>query len=340
MGLACPDSTMVPGSRDFPGLATMSPPWGWRNLPDRWSPGLATRAILMSPRWGWRFPHTRRSRVSRPGLYEVGPPGLRQTMNHPQSFSLPLARTRRHFFRDCGVGVGKIALALAAGRGQGGRPTRPTSGRRGRQPARAQAAALRPEGQARHLPVHGRRARASSTCSTTSRSWRKFDGKLPPRRAAQGLPALAFIKPDAEAARPASSSSPGTASAAPSCPSCCRTWPRSSTTSAIVKSMHTDAFNHAPAQIFMNTGSPQFGRPSMGSWVTYGLGSESQDLPGFVVLSVRRDGPQRRRRELGERLPADGLPGRAVPHRAATRSSTSSNPPGVDRRAPARLARR
>jgi hypothetical protein len=54
---------------------------------------------------------------------------------------------------------------------------------------------------------------------------------------------------------------------------------------AIVKSMVTDAFNHAPAQIFMNTGSQQFGRPSMGAWVTYGLGSESQDLPAFVVFS-------------------------------------------------------
>jgi Protein of unknown function (DUF1501) len=53
---------------------------------------------------------------------------------------------------------------------------------------------------------------------------------------------------------------------------------------AVVRSMVTDAFNHAPAQLFVNTGSTQFGRPSMGSWVTYGLGSESKDLPGFVVL--------------------------------------------------------
>ena len=49
--------------------------------------------------------------------------------------------------------------------------------------------------------------------------------------------------------------------------------------------MMTDAINHAPAQIFMNTGRQQFGRPSMGAWVTYGLGSETQDLPAFVVLS-------------------------------------------------------
>ncbi len=53
---------------------------------------------------------------------------------------------------------------------------------------------------------------------------------------------------------------------------------------AIVRSMHTDQFNHAPAQIFLFTGSPRQGRPSMGSWLTYGLGSETQNLPGFVVL--------------------------------------------------------
>jgi len=53
----------------------------------------------------------------------------------------------------------------------------------------------------------------------------------------------------------------------------------------IIKTIATDAINHAPAQIFMNTGSVQFGRPSFGSWVTYGLGSESQNLPAFVVLS-------------------------------------------------------
>ena len=53
---------------------------------------------------------------------------------------------------------------------------------------------------------------------------------------------------------------------------------------AVVKSMHTDQFNHAPAQLFVHTGSQIQGRPSMGSWVTYGLGTENSDLPGFVVL--------------------------------------------------------
>jgi len=60
---------------------------------------------------------------------------------------------------------------------------------------------------------------------------------------------------------------------------------------AIVKSMVTDAFNHAPGQILMNTGSQQFGRPSMGAWVVYGLGSETHDLPAFVVFSSGSKGP-------------------------------------------------
>src|SRR5439155_24417147 len=54
---------------------------------------------------------------------------------------------------------------------------------------------------------------------------------------------------------------------------------------AIVKSMTTDAFNHAPGQVLMQTGATQFGRPSLGAWVLYGLGSAAQSLPGFVVLN-------------------------------------------------------
>lgn len=54
----------------------------------------------------------------------------------------------------------------------------------------------------------------------------------------------------------------------------------------LIRSMHTDQFNHAPAQIFMNTGFSQPGRPSLGSWLLYGLGSETRDLPSFVVMST------------------------------------------------------
>lgn len=56
-----------------------------------------------------------------------------------------------------------------------------------------------------------------------------------------------------------------------------------------LKAMHTDEFNHAPAQLFMHTGSPRLGRPSMGSWMIYGLGSENENLPGFVVLTSGSD---------------------------------------------------
>ena len=59
-----------------------------------------------------------------------------------------------------------------------------------------------------------------------------------------------------------------------------------------VKTCKTDLFNHAPAKLFMNTGTGQFGRPSMGAWLTYGLGSECTDLPGFVVLQRGPRGPR------------------------------------------------
>jgi hypothetical protein len=58
----------------------------------------------------------------------------------------------------------------------------------------------------------------------------------------------------------------------------------------VVRSLHTEAINHDPAHTFMNTGSTVSGRPSMGSWLTYGLGSEADDLPGFVVLTSSRGG--------------------------------------------------
>lgn len=59
-----------------------------------------------------------------------------------------------------------------------------------------------------------------------------------------------------------------------------------------LKGMTTDVFNHGPAKLFMQTGSPQPGRPSMGSWVTYGIGSEADNLPGFVVLQSGPRGPR------------------------------------------------
>ena len=57
---------------------------------------------------------------------------------------------------------------------------------------------------------------------------------------------------------------------------------------ALIRSMHTEQFNHHPGQLLMNCGVPTFGKPSMGAWLNYGLGSESKDLPGYVVLNAGR----------------------------------------------------
>jgi hypothetical protein len=59
-----------------------------------------------------------------------------------------------------------------------------------------------------------------------------------------------------------------------------------------VRTCATNVFNHAPAKLFMNTGSSQFGRPSLGAWLTYGIGSEADNLPGFVVLQSGPRGPR------------------------------------------------
>ncbi len=59
-----------------------------------------------------------------------------------------------------------------------------------------------------------------------------------------------------------------------------------------LRAVKTDVFNHGPAKFFLNTGSPLFGRPSIGAWVTYGIGSQSQNLPGFVVLQSGPRGPR------------------------------------------------
>ena len=61
---------------------------------------------------------------------------------------------------------------------------------------------------------------------------------------------------------------------------------------SIVRTFATDVPNHVPAKIMLNTGSPRFGRPSMGAWITYGIGSETRDLPGFVVLQSGPRGPR------------------------------------------------
>ena len=117
----------------------------------------------------------------------------------------------------------------------------------------------------------------------------KFDGTLPPADLLKGYRA-AFINPNSKLLGPKFKFSKHGQNGA----ELSELLPHLSTVVndiAILKGMQTDAFNHAPGQLLMNTGSQQFGRPSMGAWVTYGLGAETQDLPAFVVFSSGKKGP-------------------------------------------------
>ena len=101
----------------------------------------------------------------------------------------------------------------------------------------------------------------------------------------------------------------------------------------IIRSMTTDAINHDPAHTFMNTGSQIVGRPSMGSWITYGLGSEAEDLPGFVVLVSHGHG--RSPQPIAARQWSSGfLPSRFQGVQLRSRGDPVlylTNPPGVSR---------
>ena len=112
----------------------------------------------------------------------------------------------------------------------------------------------------------------------------------------------------------------------------------------VIKTMNTDAINHDPAITFIQTGFQQPGRPSMGAWLSYGLGSENQNLPAFVVLLSQahaiNDGPAALLAPVGERLPAVELSGRQVPRRQRDPVLFLEDPPGIDQHDAAADARR
>jgi hypothetical protein len=199
---------------------------------------------------------------------------------HPLTEHL-LAITRRHFFRECGVGVAKIALAsLLTGALAARGSTNPVG--------RANPLAPRPP----HFAPKARRVIYLFMAGAPSQldlfdykpALARLEGQpLPP--AVIGGQRYAFIRPDAAVLGPRFRfAKHGRCGAELS-----EVLPHLATVVddlCILKSVHTDQFNHAPAQIFLNTGFAQPGRPSLGSWVTYGLGAETSDLPAFVVLST------------------------------------------------------
>src|SRR6185436_254985 len=179
--------------------------------------------------------------------------------------------TRRHFLGECGVGLGKIALASLLSGGM----------------ARAQDRSQPPhfKGKAKaviHLFMSG--APSHLDLFDYKPKLKELEGKpLPP--SVIGTQRFAFIRSDAGVLAPRfkfarhgrcgaelSEMLPHLAKVVDDL--------------CLIRSVKTDQFNHAPAQIFFNTGFSQPGRPSMGSWVTYGLGSESKNLPAFVVMST------------------------------------------------------
>ncbi|MEZ6058556.1 MAG: DUF1501 domain-containing protein [Planctomycetaceae bacterium] len=188
-------------------------------------------------------------------------------------------QTRRHFFNNCGIGVGKIALASLLAGNLSSPSTTQADDSAGPFPLRQP-----------HFPAKAKRviylfmAGAPSQLETFDFKPKltELEGKPIPPSVIKGQ-RYAFIQPDAAVLGPRFSFRKHGESGA----EISDVFPhlaRVADDISIVRSVHTDLFNHSPAQLFSNTGSGVPGRPSMGSWLSYGLGSEADDLPSFVVL--------------------------------------------------------
>ncbi|MEZ6117843.1 MAG: DUF1501 domain-containing protein [Pirellulaceae bacterium] len=193
----------------------------------------------------------------------------------------PLTANRRWFLQQCQLGLGAMALSQLNGAATAGAD-----------------AAINPMAPKQpHFPVKAKRVIYLFMAGAPSQlemfdykpELEKRDGSRPPADLIEGYRA-AFIEPDAALLGPKFQfAKHGQCGAELS-----ELLPRMAEVVddiAIVRSMKTDAFNHAPGQILMSTGSQQFGRPSFGAWTTYGLGSESENLPAFVVFSTGGKGP-------------------------------------------------
>ena len=185
--------------------------------------------------------------------------------------------TRRWFFRQCGVGLGSIALGSMLGADKVLGATSKTSN-----PLGPRAPHFTPKAK-RVIYLFMAGAPSQLDLFDNKPLLAKYNGQPVPADVVKGQK-YAFIKPDAalyasefkfakhgKCGAEISEALPHLAEIVDDI--------------TLVKSMTTDAFNHAPGQMMMQTGSSQFGRPCMGSWVLYGLGSETETLPGFVVLN-------------------------------------------------------
>ncbi len=194
----------------------------------------------------------------------------------------PKLIARRWFFQQCGVGIGAIALGglfRQCGWASPVAQPNPLAPKHPPLPGKAKRVIyLFMAGAPSHLELFDHKPQLT-----------KWNGKPPPAELIKDYRA-AFINPNAALLGPKFKFARHGQSGA----ELSELLPRLAEVAddiAIIKSMHTDAFNHAPGQILMSTGAQQLGRPSLGAWTTYGLGSESQDLPSFVVFSTGSKGP-------------------------------------------------
>ncbi|MBP7140634.1 MAG: DUF1501 domain-containing protein [Opitutaceae bacterium] len=181
--------------------------------------------------------------------------------------------TRRWFLRDCGVGLASLALAQLLQRDALAAGASPFAPKAPPLPAKAKRIIyLFQAGGPSHLELFDFKPELA-----------KRDGQLPPAELLKDYRA-AFINPNSALLAPKFKFQKHGRSGlelSDRLPFLARVVDEL----CIIKSMQTDAVNHAPAQIMMNTGSQQFGRPSLGAWTLYGLGSDAENLPGYVVLS-------------------------------------------------------
>jgi hypothetical protein len=185
-------------------------------------------------------------------------------------------RTRRQFFKDCGVGLGTVGLASILNEGlfaaDKEEPENPLAPRTPHFPAKAKNV----------IYLHMAGSPSTLDLFDYKPKLQELSGKPCPESYIRGQQ-FAFIKgtpkllgtphkftKHGKSGQEMSNLLPHLAKVADEL--------------CIVKSMFTDQFNHAPAQLFVHTGSPRLGRPGMGAWVSYGLGTQNKDLPSFVVL--------------------------------------------------------
>ncbi|MFK7910016.1 MAG: DUF1501 domain-containing protein [Akkermansiaceae bacterium] len=230
--------------------------------------------------------------------------------------------SRRWFLKDCGLSLGSVALTSMLGKGTASAASpliNPQAAKPSHFPAKAKNVIfLFMGGAPSHLDLFDNKPKL-----------RELNGSKPPAEMLEGYRS-AFIRPENNLLgskfpfKRYGECGMEMADLLPHIGSC-------ADDIALVRSMHTEAFNHAPAQILMSTGSQQFGRPSLGSWVSYGLGSENQNLPSFVVMSSGTKGPSGGNANWGSGF----LPS---VHDGVTFNSTGepvlylSNPKGINRK--------